>query len=95
MDEKLKRMPNENEDQYFYRICKMKDALGFTWYQMADIFNEEFGCDKENTVYRKRWNSFERVFNANVDHFFILFVISKAKTWSRMNMTISTSCMGK
>ena len=67
MDEKLKRMPNENEDQYFYRICKMKDALGFTWYQMADIFNEEFGCDKENTVYRKRWNSFERVFNANVD----------------------------
>lgn len=67
MDERLKRQQNESDDQYFYRICKMRESLGFTWYQMADIFNEEFGCDKGDTAYRKRWNAFERVLNANVD----------------------------
>ena len=67
MDNNLKRMENENEDQYFYRICKMKDNLGFTWPQMAEIFNNEFGCNKGDTAYRKRWSAFESLFEANVD----------------------------
>ena len=67
MDQSLKRMENETEDQYFYRVCKMKDALGFTWPQMAEIFNEEFGCNKGDTAYRKKWAAFQEVFNANMD----------------------------
>lgn len=54
-NENLKRMPNEDNDQYFCRICSMKESLGFTWPQMAEIFNDEFGCSKDDTTYRKRW----------------------------------------
>ena len=67
MEQSLKRMNNETDEQYFYRICNMKDALGFTWPQMASIFNDEFGCNKGDTAYRKKWAAFQEVFNANVD----------------------------
>ena len=67
MEQSLKRMSNETDEQYFYRICSMKDALGFTWPQMASIFNDEFGCNKGDTAYRKKWAAFQEVFNANVD----------------------------
>ena len=67
VDKNLKKMDNETPDQYFYRICKMKDDLGFTWPQMAKIFNNELGCDKGDTAYRKEWAAFERIFNANAD----------------------------
>lgn len=70
MDKNLKRMENETEDQYFYRICKMKDDLGFTWPQMAKIFNEELGCNKGESAYRKRWSAFESVLEANADTLF-------------------------
>lgn len=67
MDQDLKRMESESQDQYFYRICSMKDALGFTWPQMAEIFNAEFGCNKGDTAYRKRWTAFKSVLDANTD----------------------------
>ncbi len=67
MVDNLKRMENETQDQYFYRVCSMKDSLGFTWPQMAEIFNNEFGCNKGDTAYRKEWAAFNRIFNANVD----------------------------
>ena len=51
MVDNLKRMENETQDQYFYRVCSMKDSLGFTWPQMAEIFNNEFvgKFDKKTT----------------------------------------------
>jgi hypothetical protein len=67
MDNSLKRMINETDDQYFYRICSMKESLGFTWPQMAEIFNNEFGCSKGDTAYRKQWAAFNKVFNANAE----------------------------
>ena len=67
MNDNLKRMDGENQDQYFYRICSMKDSLGFTWPQMAEIFNDEFGCNKGDTAYRKKWAAFRDVFEANAD----------------------------
>lgn len=67
MDNSLKRLDGETQDQYFYRVCSMKESLGFTWPQMADIFNAEFGCKKGDTAYRKKWAAFNDVFNANID----------------------------
>lgn len=67
MVDSLKRMENENNEQYFYRVCSMKETLGFTWPQMAAIFNEEFGCNKGDTAYRKRWSAFKSVLDANTD----------------------------
>ena len=67
MDQSLKMMENETQDQYFYRICNMKDSLGFTWEQMTALFNDEFGCNKDESKYRKDWASFQRILNANSD----------------------------
>ena len=67
MDYNLKKREDETQDQYFYRICSMKDVLGFTWPQMAEVFNAEFGCNNGDTAYRKRWNAFKRIFDANTD----------------------------
>jgi hypothetical protein len=67
MENSLKRINGETDDQYFYRICSMKESLGFTWPQMAEIFNSEFGCNKGDTAYRKQWAAFNKVFEANVD----------------------------
>lgn len=67
MEQDLKRMDGESQDQYFYRICMMKDVLGFTWPQMAEVFNKEFGKDCGDTSYRKDWAAFERIFTANED----------------------------
>jgi hypothetical protein len=67
MEFDLKRMETESQEQYFYRICKMKDSLGFTWPQMTEIFNDEFGCNKGDTAYRKEWAAFNKILNANID----------------------------
>lgn len=67
MDQNLKRMDGETDDQYFYRICNMKDSLGFTWPQMAKIFNDELGCNKGDTAYRKKWAAFKSVLDANTN----------------------------
>ena len=67
MIDNLKRMENETQDQYFYRVCSMKDSLEFTWPQMAEIFNNEFGCNKGDTAYRKKWAAFKSVLDANTD----------------------------
>lgn len=67
MNANLKRMENETDEQYFYRVCSMKEALGFTWPQMAKIFNDEFGCNKGDTAYRKKWAAFKTVLDANTD----------------------------
>lgn len=63
----LKKMESETQDQYFYRICMMKDNLGFTWTQIAEIMNDELGLNCGESKYRKDWWAFNRIFNANVD----------------------------
>lgn len=70
MVENLKRLPEETDDQYFYRVCQMKDSLGFTWPQMAEIFNDEFGRNIGDTAYRKKWAAYKSVFDANADQIF-------------------------
>ena len=67
MNNNLKRLEGETQEQYFFRVCSMKESLGFTWPQMAEIFNAEFGCNKGDTAYRKEWAAFNKIFNANAD----------------------------
>ena len=67
MNSNLKRLDGESQEQYFFRVCSMKESLGFTWPQMAEIFNAEFGCNKGDTAYRKEWAAFSKIFNANAD----------------------------
>lgn len=66
MKTKLKLMDNtkfkpdeENQEQYIYRICSMKDSAGMTWKQIADIINEALGNNYTESAYRKRYQMFQ------------------------------------
>ena len=39
----LNKMPNENDNQYIWRLCSAKDSglLDLSWNELADIFNKE------------------------------------------------------
>lgn len=83
MVNKIKKQTNETRDQYFYRLCREKDALDLTWEQLKDIFNNELGNNYGESAYRKEWNAFQRIFHANedklVDGVSYLYDIKEAK----------------
>lgn len=62
----IKRLPNEDENRYIYRVCKQKDLIG-TWEDVADLLNAELGHDYGESAYRKKFNYFERMFDSNLD----------------------------
>lgn len=58
------RLPNETETEYIYRICCNKDEIG-SWIDIAEILNRELGYDYTECKYRKDFNSFQKIFDAN------------------------------
>lgn len=58
------RLPNETETEYIYRICCNKDEIG-SWVDIAEILNHELGYDYTECKYRKDFNSFQKIFDAN------------------------------
>lgn len=66
IDVKYKRLDNENEYEYIYRIGKMKDMIG-TWQDVADILNTQLGYEYTESKYRKQIQAFEKMFEANLD----------------------------
>lgn len=63
-----KRLENESDDELIYRVCKNKDVIG-TWQDVADIINELTNQDFGESTYRKRWQSFQKILNANQSKF--------------------------
>lgn len=56
----IKFMPEqENEEQYIYRICSMKESSGKTWQQIADIINKSLNQDYTESAYRKKYQMFQ------------------------------------
>lgn len=58
------RAKDESDLQYEYRICSLKDQIG-TWEDVAQILNNALGRTCGESTYRKRFNSFKAVFEAN------------------------------
>ena len=40
MSKKIEWDYTESAQEYFLRVCSMKDELGMTWFDIADIINE-------------------------------------------------------
>lgn len=60
MNKDMKYNPQqENEDQYVFRICDIKESSGLTWKEVADIINEELGNNYTESAYRKRYQMFQ------------------------------------
>lgn len=64
-----KKLENETDKQFIFRICKMKDELGCTWKDIAEILNKELGKNYDESCYRKQFQSFNGMFEANMDKF--------------------------
>ena len=65
-----KRYENEAEDSYILRICEMKNQQNWTWKQIADILNDALGYDFDESRYRKQYQSYSKMLEANEDKIF-------------------------
>lgn len=59
-----RRLENESDDELIYRICKEKQLIG-TWEDVKNILNELLNEDYGESTYRKKYQCFEKMFNAN------------------------------
>ena len=56
--EEYKRLANETEDEYIFRICSRKDLIG-NWDNVAQIINNELGKNFGESTYRKRFSKMQ------------------------------------
>ena len=63
-----KRFDGETDEELIYRICSQKEAIG-TWSDVADRLNEALGNSWGESAYRKRFQSFNKVYEGNKNRF--------------------------
>lgn len=66
---KLDRLENETDEEVIYRICQSKEEIG-TWSDVADILNDILGFEYTESKYRKQYQAFEKILNANKKRLF-------------------------
>lgn len=54
MDIEFKRQPGETEEQFIFRVCAAREALG-GWCNVAQAINRELGYGYSESKYRKDW----------------------------------------
>ena len=64
----ITRNNGETDEQLIYRVCSLKDSIG-TWQDVANIINNITGNSYDESVYRKKYQSFNTLMNANQDKF--------------------------
>ena len=68
MVNEYRRFEKETDDQLIYRISQDKDKIG-TWQNVADILNTILGANYSESCYRKKFQSFSKMLEANQDKF--------------------------
>ena len=63
-----KRYESESEEELIYRVCLEKDKIG-TWDEVADILNKILGYEYTNSKYRKQFQAFQKMLEANQSKF--------------------------
>lgn len=64
MTSEYKRQSGESEEEYIYRVCSEKEIIG-SWQDIADIINSELNHEYTESKYRKQYQAFQRMFEAN------------------------------
>ena len=62
------RLPNESDEELTYRVCSAKDQIG-SWQDVADILNELLHTEYTESKFRKQFQSFQKMLNANQSKF--------------------------
>lgn len=63
-----KRYESETEEELTYRICSDKDKIG-SWQAVADILNRLLGTEFTESKFRKSYQAFEKMLEANREKF--------------------------
>ena len=63
-----KRFENESDEELVYRICQDKEQIG-CWQDVANIINELTGNDYGESTYRKKFQAFQKMLEANQSKF--------------------------
>lgn len=58
------RFNNESDEELILRVCSMKDKIG-SWQDVADILNRLTNQDYGESTYRKKYQAFQKMLNAN------------------------------
>lgn len=72
MDKQLKRLPNENEEQYIWRVAELKESgvLDISWEELTEYINKECRDDeseyRSSSAYRKPYTQAKRYYEAGV-----------------------------
>ena len=53
-----KRLTDENDTDFFVRICSSKERYGLNWVEVAEVLNAEFGKDHGESKWRKKYAAF-------------------------------------
>lgn len=64
----FKRLENETDEELIYRVCSQKEAIG-TWEDVKDILNSLLGSDFGESTYRKKYQAFQKLMQANEHKF--------------------------
>ena len=64
----FKRLENESDEELIYRVCSQKDTIG-TWDDVKDVLNELLDCDYGESTYRKKFQAFQKLMQANEHKF--------------------------
>lgn len=65
---KIKRYENESDDELIYRVCSLKEEIG-TWEDIADILNDLLNQEYSSSKYRKAYQYFNKMLDANQSKF--------------------------
>lgn len=63
-----KRLEGESNEELIYRICSDKDLIG-SWQNVADILNELLGTEYTESKFRKQFQAFNKMLDANRSKF--------------------------
>ena len=63
-----KRLDGESNEELIYRICSDKDLIG-SWQNVADILNELLGTEYTESKFRKQFQAFNKMLDANRSKF--------------------------
>lgn len=63
-----KRFENETDEELIYRICEDKEQIG-SWQNVANIINKLTGNDFGESTYRKKYQAFKKMLEANQSKF--------------------------
>ena len=64
----FKRLENETDEELIYRVCSQKEVIG-TWEDVKDILNSLLGSDFGESTYRKKYQAFQKLMQANEHKF--------------------------